>query len=90
MIKRHRPRWIMLLALASAGPLTGCYSPYGYYPWGYPYPTPYNWGYAYSPGYSYPPPPPPPETQSSAPNPAIGAPQPLTPPVEQAPLPPAY
>ena len=91
MIKRRRPKWIVLWVLASVSSLAGCYSPYGYYPWGYPYPQTYNWGYAYSPGYMYPPPPPPaapPATPPSPPNPTVGAPQPLTPSVERAPLPP--
>jgi hypothetical protein len=47
MTKQCRPRWAgprwgVLIALASAGVLSGCYYyPYGYYPWGYPYPQPY-------------------------------------------------
>jgi hypothetical protein len=86
MTKPHRPRWAVLILVASAGLLSGCY---GYYPWGYPYPQPYAWGYPYSPGYSYPPPPPPQAGPSYPATPAPGAPQPLNPPIEQAPLPPA-
>jgi hypothetical protein len=82
MTKPRRTRgWAVLIALASAGLLSGCYYyPYGYYPWGYPYQQPYAWGYPYSPG-----PPPPPSNQAT---PAPGAPQPLNPPIQQAPLPP--
>src|SRR4051794_41133617 len=54
--KHRRPRWAVLLVLASAGFLSGCYYyPYGYYPWGYPYPHPYAWASPYPPG-AYPPP----------------------------------
>ena len=54
-MKKPRPsRWAAVIALTSAGLLSGCYYPYGYYPWGYPYPEPYAWGYPYLP----PPPPP--------------------------------
>ncbi|MBV9687293.1 MAG: hypothetical protein JO096_08780, partial [Alphaproteobacteria bacterium] len=77
-----------LLAVASAGLLSGCYYyPYGYYWWGYPYPFPYGWGYPSAAGYGYPPAPGavPPNPQQ----PAEGAPQPLNEPVQRAPLPPA-
>ena len=85
MMKNRRPRWTVLLALASAGLLSGCYYyPYGYYPWGYSYPQPYAGGYPYSPGYPYPAPPP---------GPPAAPPTPLSPPpdapVQRAPLPPA-
>ena len=37
MTKPRRLRWLGLLAVASAGLLSGCYYyPYGYYWWGYP------------------------------------------------------
>jgi hypothetical protein len=82
MTKQRRPRWAVLIALASASLLSGCYYyPYGYYPWGYPYPQPYAGGYPYSPGYPYPAPP----------GPAVAPPTSLTPPpdapIQQAPLP---
>jgi hypothetical protein len=84
-------RWIGLVAVASAGLLSGCYySPYGYYWGGYPNPYPYASAYPYAPGYPYPPPPPPavrPDQQPPAPPGAPGAPQPLNEPVERAPLP---
>ncbi len=85
MMKNRRPRWRVLIALASAGLLSGCYYyPYGYYPWGYPYPQPYAGGYPTSPGYSYP----------GMPGPPAAPPTPLNPPpdapVQRAPLPPAY
>ena len=33
MMKNRRPRWAVLIALTSAGLLSGCYYyPYGYYP----------------------------------------------------------
>ena len=54
-------RWIGLVAVASAGLLSGCYYypygyyPNGYYPWGYPSPYPYASGYPYAAGYPYPP-----------------------------------
>lgn len=82
MKKIRRPRWAVVIALASVGLLSGCYYyPYGYYPWGYPYPSPYP----YSPGggYPYPPPPPP----AGVPNPAPGTAQPGNEPVQRAPLP---
>ena len=89
MMKQRRPRWAgprwgVLIALASAGLLSGCYYyPYGYYPWGYPYPQPYAGRYPYSPGYPYP----------AQPGPPTAPPTPLNPPpdapVQRAPLPPA-
>ena len=87
MTKLRRMRWIGLAAVASAGLLSGCYYPYGYYPWGYPYPYPYASGYPYAAGYPYPPAPGavPPTAQQPVP----GAPQPLNEPVQRAPLPPA-
>jgi hypothetical protein len=84
--KPRRLRWIGLIAVASAGLLSGCYYyPYGY-SWGYPYPYPYAWGYPYA-GYSYPPAPAtvPPSSQQPPP----GTPQPLNEPVQRAPLPPS-
>lgn len=85
MTKPRRLRWIGLLAVASAGLLSGCYySPYGYYWWGYPYPAPYAGSYPYAPGYAYP-------TPSGVPpnpqQPPPGEPQPLNEPVQRAPLP---
>jgi len=47
----------MLIALAGAGALSGCYyDPYTGYYYSYP-PYPYLWGYPYGYGYAYPPPP---------------------------------
>jgi hypothetical protein len=86
--KPRRMRWIGLFAVASASLLSGCYYyPYGYNPWGYPYAYPTAPGYPYAAGYPYPPAP-----GAVPPNPeqpAVGAPQPLNPPVQRAPLPPA-
>ena len=77
MTKRRRPRWVVLIALASAGLLSGCYYyPYGYYPWGYPYPPPYACSLPYSPG-GYPAPLPAPPSNPATPGP--GSPQPLNP-----------
>ena len=98
MTTTRRLRWIGLVAVASAGLLSGCYYyPYGYYPWGYPYP--YAAGYSYGAGYPYPPAPgagpqypqqPAPGAASQYPQqPVPGAPQPLTEPVQRTPLPPA-
>jgi hypothetical protein len=51
----RRVQWIGLLAVASAGLLSGCYYyPYGYTPWGYP-PYPYTSGYPYGAANFYPP-----------------------------------
>jgi hypothetical protein len=94
----RRVRWIGLAAVASVGLLSGCYyDPYGYNPWGYPYPYPYA-GYPYAAGYPYPPAPgaapqyPQQPVSGAAPQypqqPEVGAPQPLNPPVQRAPLPP--
>jgi hypothetical protein len=78
---RRRGLWrAMLIVLASAGGLSGCYyDPYtgGYYPYP-PYPAPYP----YRPGYPYPAPPP------GAANPAYGVPPAANGPVQQTPLPP--
>ena len=64
MRKPPRKRWRVVIALASAGLLSGCYYyPYAYYPWGYPYPGPYAWGYP------YPPPPPQPAPAGTPPTP---------------------
>ena len=87
MTKPRRLRCIGLVAVASAGLLSGCYYyPYGYYPWGYSYPYPYAAGYSYGAANPYPPAP------GAAPRypqqPAPGAPQPLTEPVQRTPLPP--
>ena len=86
MTRQRRLRWIGLLAIASAGLLSGCYYyPYGYYWSGYPYPSPYGWGYPSASGYPYPPAP-----GAVPPNPLqpeSGAPQPLNEPVQRAPLP---
>ena len=98
-----RVRWSGLVAVASAGLLSGCYYyPYGYSPWGYP-PYPYAAGYPY--GAANPSPPAPgaaaqypqqpareyPQQPAGAAaqylQPAVGAPQPLTEPVERMPLP---
>ena len=82
MMKRKRRRWGVLMALASAGLLSGCYYyPYGYNPWGYPYPYASGYPYPYQPPAQQPVP-------STAPNPPIGPPQPLEAPIEQTPLPP--
>lgn len=83
MTQRHRMSWGALIALASAGLLSGCYYyPYGYYPWGYPYP--------YAGGYPYPYAPPSlPTGPLATPNPAAETPPPLNAPVERTPLPPA-
>lgn len=55
MRRRGRVRWIGLVAVASAGLLSGCYYyPYGYSPWGYA-PYPYAAGYPYGAANSYPP-----------------------------------
>jgi hypothetical protein len=94
-----RVQWIRLLAVASAGLLSGCYYyPYGYAPWGYP-PYPYTSGYPYGAASFYPPAPGaapqyPQQPAAGAPpqypqQPAVGAPQPLYEPVQRAPLPPA-
>jgi hypothetical protein len=86
--KHRRPRWAVLLALASTGFLSGCYYypygyyPYGYYPGAYPYPQPYAWGSPYPPG-AYPPPAP-----SNPATPAPGSPEPLEPQIQPTPLPP--
>ena len=83
MIEHKRVWWRTLIALASAGLLSGCYYyPYGYYPWGYPYP--YAWGYPYP----YMPPAPPPGPSAPS-NPAAETLPPLNGPVERTPLPPA-
>jgi hypothetical protein len=92
-------RWIGLVAVASAGLLSGCYyTPYGYYWGGYPNPYPYAAAYPYAPGYpnapgpgypnppAYPYPPTSPAVPPDQPQPAPGAPQPLNEPVERAPL----
>jgi hypothetical protein len=71
--------WAVLIVLASAGALSGCYyDPYtgGYYP--YP---PYPYPYPYRPPYPYPGPLPPA-------NPAAGIPPSSNGPVQQTPLPP--
>lgn len=89
-MKFRRLRWKLLVALAGAGLLSGCYYyPYGYYPWGYPYPQPYAWGSPYSPGYPYPPPgaPPPPAEPAALPPPVAGTAPPLDTPVQRMPLP---
>ena len=87
MTKPRRKGWIGLIAVASAGLLSGCYYyPYGYYGWGYPYPYPYASAYPYAPGYSYPPAPPGVPLNPQQPGP--GVPQPLNEPVQRAPLPP--
>jgi hypothetical protein len=91
MIRRRLWRAV-LIAVAGAGALSGCYyDPYtGYYypyPGYYPYPPsyPYAWRYPYSPAYPYsqPPaaPPPPPGSSGTVPPPNG--------PVQRAPLPPA-
>jgi hypothetical protein len=86
VIKVRRLRWIGLIAVASAGLLSGCYYyPYGYYPWGYPASYPYAPGYPYAGGYPYPPapgavPPGPPQPPAQPPNaPVQRTPLPLTP-----------
>jgi hypothetical protein len=93
-------QWIGLIAVASAGLLSGCYYyPYGYSPWGYP-PYPYAAAYPYGAANPYPPAPPgaaPQYPQQPVPGalpqypqqPEVGAPQPLNAPVQRAPLPPA-
>ena len=85
-VKKSRPpRWAAVIALTSAGLLSGCYYPYGYYPWGYPYPGPYAWGYP------YPPPPPPPAPAGTPPTPLAPtqpAPPAFSAPVQRTPLPP--
>jgi hypothetical protein len=78
-MRRSRLWMAMLIVLASAGGLSGCYyDPYtgGYYPYP-PYPSPYP----YRPPYPYGAPPP-------VPNPAIGFPPAANAPVQQTPLPP--
>ena len=91
-MRGRRPlRWLGLVAIASAGLLSGCYYyPYGYSPWGYPYPYAYPWGYP--PGYANPPAPaavpPNPQAPTAPQPPAVGAPQPLNEPVQRTPLPP--
>jgi hypothetical protein len=58
-MQRLRLWWAVLIVLAGAGGLSGCYyDPYtgGYYP--YP-PYPYPYPYPYRPPYPYPAPPPP-------------------------------
>ncbi len=98
MRKSRRMRWVALVALASAGLLSGCYYyPYGYSPWGYP-PYPYTAGYPYGAANPYPPAPaaapqypqqPPPGAAPQYPQqPEVGAPQPLNPPIQRSPLPP--
>ncbi|MGH7062470.1 MAG: hypothetical protein ACREET_00170 [Stellaceae bacterium] len=80
MTKRLRWWRAMLIALAGAGALSGCYyDPYtgGYYPYP-PYPSPYP--YPYRPAYPYPPPP----------LPGNMAPPPANAPIQQAPLPPPH
>ena len=99
MSRPRQVQWIGLIAVASAGLLSGCYYyPYGYSPWGYP-PYPYAAAYPYgavnpyppapgaAPQYPQPPAPgaPPPYPQQ----PEVGAPQPLNAPIHRAPLPPA-
>jgi hypothetical protein len=98
----RRPRrvgLIGLIAVASAGLLSGCYYyPYGYSPWGYP-PYPYAAGYPYGAANPYPSAPgaAPQYPQQPAPGappqypqqPEVGAPQSLNAPVQRAPLPPA-
>ncbi|HEX4614824.1 MAG TPA: hypothetical protein VH230_02820 [Stellaceae bacterium] len=98
MTKPRRMRWIGLVAVASAGVLSGCYYyPYGYSPWGYP-PYPYAAGYPYGAATPYPPVPgaaahypqqPAPGAAAQYPQQPAGAPQPLTEPVQRTPLPPA-
>lgn len=78
----RRRGWLraMLIVLACAGGLSGCYyDPYtgGYYPYP-PYPAPYP----YRPPYPYPAPPP------GTANPAAGVPPEGGGPVQQTPLPP--
>ena len=89
-MKRFGLRWPALLALASAGLLSGCYyDPYtgysypygGYYPYGY---YPYPWGYPYPPR----PYPPPQGAPAPAPNAGQGTLPPTNAPVQQTPLPP--
>ena len=71
---------MVVIALAGAGLLSGCYYyPYGYYP-GHPYPAAYPWGYTN-------PPPPPPPPRGGAPPPP-GGPHPPPPPPPPAPPPP--
>jgi hypothetical protein len=77
---RRRLSRALLIALVSAGALSGCYyDPYtgGYYP--YP---PYPYPYPYRPPYPYPGPPPP------GANPATAFPPSPNAPVQQTPLPP--
>ena len=79
-----------LIALASAGALSGCYyDPYtGYWYASPPYYYPYPMAYPYGPGYPYAYPPGP----GQGPNPAQGYGPPAGPPgnapIQQAPLPP--
>jgi hypothetical protein len=97
--KPRRARWIGLVAVASAGLLSGCYYyPYGYSPWGYPYPYPYPTGYPgaanpYLPApgtaLQYPQQPAPGAAPQYPQQPAVGPPQPLDTPVQRTPLPPA-
>ena len=77
----------MLIALAGAGALSGCYyDPFTGYWYAYPPYYAYPMAYSYGPGYPYPYPPGP------GPNPAqgyaLGAPPPANPPVQRGPLPP--
>jgi hypothetical protein len=88
-MRNSRRFWrVMLIALAGAGALSGCYyDPYTGYSYPYP-PYPYPWGYPYGYGYSYPPPPGPganPAARGAAPY--SGAPS-ANPPIQSAPLPP--
>jgi hypothetical protein len=85
MVKQRRSRWKLLIALAIAGLLSGCYYPYGYYPWGYPYPQPYAWSYPGFPGQPNPPPAPPPAAPPTSPPTSLNAPP--DEPVQRTPLP---
>jgi hypothetical protein len=79
MMQRFRLWLAMLVLLAGAGALSGCYydpNTGGYYPYPpYPYPS--------QPAYPYPVAPPPPSAY-----PGPGAPPPSNAPVQQTPLPP--
>lgn len=84
-MKNRRPRWRVLVALASTGLLSGCYYyPYGYYPWGASPTQPYASGYPY-----YPPAPVQPAVPPNQPYPPEGAAPPPDAPIQRSPLPPA-
>ena len=99
MRKYRRVLRAVLIALAGAGALSGCYyDPYTGYWYAYPPYYPYSMAYPYGPGYPYPYPPGPSPGPGPGygpgpgPNPAQGyapgSPPPTNAPLQQSPLPP--